>query len=132
MLYVCQNLVIQTRSVEFMPFYLSLSTFLMSISFSAYGMLKSDPFIYVSIHWTKVFVCILMLLYYNVVFFPNSYFMLLSNYMLVLLLYKFQVPNGIGSVLGAVQLVLYGYYSRSSEDGSREPLIVSYAWICLK
>ncbi|KAJ8761964.1 hypothetical protein K2173_006566 [Erythroxylum novogranatense] len=41
------NLVIKTRSVEYMPFYLSLSTFLMSLSFFAYGMLKFDPFIYV-------------------------------------------------------------------------------------
>ncbi|KAJ4981651.1 hypothetical protein NE237_032488 [Protea cynaroides] len=53
------NLVIRTRSVEFMPFYLSLSTFLMSISFFAYGMFNYDRFIY--------------------------------------------VPNGIGSVLGAIQ-----------------------------
>ena len=32
-----------------MPFYLSLSTFLMSLSFFAYGMFKYDPFIFVSI-----------------------------------------------------------------------------------
>lgn len=44
-----QKLVIKTRSVEFMPFYLSLSTFLMSLSFFAYGLFKDDPFIYVSI-----------------------------------------------------------------------------------
>ncbi|KAL8205426.1 hypothetical protein R6Q57_008977 [Mikania cordata] len=41
------NLVIQTRSVEFMPFYLSLSTFLMSTSFLLYGIFNFDPFIYV-------------------------------------------------------------------------------------
>uniref|UniRef100_A0A5B6Z2F2 Bidirectional sugar transporter SWEET n=2 Tax=Davidia involucrata TaxID=16924 RepID=A0A5B6Z2F2_DAVIN len=41
------NLVIRTRSVEFMPFYLSLSTFLMSTSFFLYGFFNSDPFIYV-------------------------------------------------------------------------------------
>ncbi|XP_062096924.1 bidirectional sugar transporter SWEET2-like isoform X2 [Humulus lupulus] len=41
------KLVIKTKSVEFMPFYLSLSTFLMSLSFSAYGFSKYDPFIYV-------------------------------------------------------------------------------------
>lgn len=45
---IWQNLVIQTRSVEFMPFYLSLSTFLMSASFLAYGILNNDPFVYVS------------------------------------------------------------------------------------
>lgn len=31
-----------------MPFYLSLATFLMSLSFFAYGMFKQDAFIYVS------------------------------------------------------------------------------------
>ncbi|XP_043699491.1 bidirectional sugar transporter SWEET2a-like [Telopea speciosissima] len=77
------NLVIRTKSVEFMPFYLSLSTFLMSISFFAYGMFKCDPFIY--------------------------------------------VPNGIGSILGVVQLVLYCYYSKTSREDSREPLITPFA-----
>ena len=48
LLHVCQNLVIKTRSVEYMPFYLSLSTFLMSLSFFAYGVFKRDPFICVS------------------------------------------------------------------------------------
>ncbi|XP_040369942.1 bidirectional sugar transporter SWEET3a-like [Rosa chinensis] len=42
-----QKLVIKTRSIEFMPFYLSLETLLMSLSFSAYGLFREDPFIYV-------------------------------------------------------------------------------------
>ncbi|KAK4484653.1 hypothetical protein RD792_007242 [Penstemon davidsonii] len=41
------NLVIRTRSVEFMPFHLSLCTFLMSTSFLLYGIFNFDPFIYV-------------------------------------------------------------------------------------
>ncbi|KAL7212670.1 hypothetical protein ACSBR2_015366 [Camellia fascicularis] len=77
------NLVIKTKSVEFMPFYLSLATFLMSLSFFAYGMFKCDPFIY--------------------------------------------VPNGIGTVLGIVQLVLYYYYSNAYGKASTEPLLQSYA-----
>lgn len=76
------NLVIKTKSVEFMPFYLSLATFLISISFFAFGMFKSDPFIF--------------------------------------------VPNGIGTVLGIIQLVLYSYYSNAYGGGSREPLLESY------
>ncbi|XP_008784375.2 bidirectional sugar transporter SWEET2a-like isoform X2 [Phoenix dactylifera] len=75
------NLVIRTRSVEFMPFYLSLSTFLMSISFFAYGMLKHDFFVY--------------------------------------------MPNGIGTILGVIQLLLYAYYSRKSREDCRLPLLVS-------
>ncbi|CAL8147549.1 unnamed protein product [Prunus armeniaca] len=43
------KLVIKTRSVEFMPFNLSFATFLMSLSFSAYGIFKEDPFLYVSL-----------------------------------------------------------------------------------
>ncbi|XP_068661040.1 bidirectional sugar transporter SWEET2a-like [Aristolochia californica] len=73
------NLVIRTKSVEFMPFYLSLSTFLMSLSFLSYGMLKHDVFIF--------------------------------------------VPNGIGSVLGAIQLLLYAYYSRIHGGDARQPLL---------
>ncbi|PWZ08945.1 Bidirectional sugar transporter SWEET2a [Zea mays] len=41
------NLVIRTKSVEYMPFYLSLSMFLMSASFVIYGVLLGDGFIYV-------------------------------------------------------------------------------------
>ncbi|XP_050230908.1 bidirectional sugar transporter SWEET2 [Mercurialis annua] len=77
------NLVYKTKSVEFMPFYLSLATFLMSLSFFAYGMLKYDPFIY--------------------------------------------VPNGIGTILGLIQLALYFYYSNEYGQDSREPLLASYA-----
>ncbi|XP_071922606.1 bidirectional sugar transporter SWEET2a-like isoform X2 [Coffea arabica] len=79
-----KNLVIKTKSVEYMPFYLSLATFLMSLSFFGYGMFKQDLFI--------------------------------------------SVPNGIGSLLGIIQLVLYFCYSRSSDGGRpRAPLLESYA-----
>ncbi|XP_020228613.1 bidirectional sugar transporter SWEET2 [Cajanus cajan] len=77
------KLVIQTKSVEFMPFYLSLSTFLMSTSFLLYGIFNNDAFIY--------------------------------------------VPNGIGTILGLIQLILYFYFESKSRENSREPLIVSYA-----
>ncbi|EOA31352.1 hypothetical protein CARUB_v10014524mg [Capsella rubella] len=77
------NLVIRTKSVEFMPFYLSLSTFLMSASFFLYGLFNSDAFVY--------------------------------------------TPNGIGTILGIVQLALYCYYHRNSTaEEIKEPLIVSY------
>ncbi|XP_028072682.1 bidirectional sugar transporter SWEET2-like isoform X4 [Camellia sinensis] len=76
------KLVIRTRSVEFMPFYLSLSTFLMSTAFFLYGIFNFDPFIY--------------------------------------------VPNGIGAILGIVQLALFFYYKNTSGEASREPLLVTY------
>ncbi|KAG0539070.1 hypothetical protein BDA96_03G290900 [Sorghum bicolor] len=74
------GLVIRTECVEFMPFYLSLSTFLMSASFAMYGLLLRDFFIY--------------------------------------------FPNGLGVILGAMQLVLYAYYSRRwKNSGSSAPLL---------
>ncbi|XP_047311964.1 bidirectional sugar transporter SWEET2a-like [Impatiens glandulifera] len=80
------NIVIKTSSVEFMPFYLSLSTFLMSVSFFAYGMLKYDAFIY--------------------------------------------VPNGIGAVLGVIQLGLYYYYyskrARPDQNASSQSFLQTY------
>ncbi|KAK5792227.1 bidirectional sugar transporter SWEET2a-like isoform X1 [Gossypium arboreum] len=74
------NLVIKMKSVEYMPFSLSLATFLMSLAFFVYGLLKHDPFIY--------------------------------------------APNGIGTVLGTVQLALYAYFKRASQEELRHPLIV--------
>ncbi|KMZ59021.1 Bidirectional sugar transporter SWEET2a [Zostera marina] len=77
------NLVIRTKSVEFMPFYLSLSTLLMSLAFFAYGMLKFDFFVY--------------------------------------------TPNGIGVILGVIQLLLYAYYSRTTLEDGRTSLLHLHA-----
>lgn len=52
-----QGLVIRTECVEFMPFYLSLSTFLMSASFAMYGLLLRDFFVYVSTRSHPKFYC---------------------------------------------------------------------------
>ncbi|KAL3643576.1 Bidirectional sugar transporter sweet2 [Castilleja foliolosa] len=77
------NMVIRTKSVEYMPFYLSLATFLMSLSFFIYGLFKEDLFI--------------------------------------------SVPNGVGAILGIIQLALYVCYSKSSVEVSRRPLLESNA-----
>ncbi|KAM1213330.1 hypothetical protein PS2_004760 [Malus domestica] len=79
------NLVIKTKSVEFMPFNLSFATFLVSFSFTTYGVFKMDPFLY--------------------------------------------MPNGIGTLLAFVQLILYCHYNNSSKedtDEEEEPLIAEY------
>ncbi|KAK6132458.1 hypothetical protein DH2020_033758 [Rehmannia glutinosa] len=44
-----------------------------------------------------------------------------------LLIVDFEVPNGIGAVLGVIQLFLFLYYKKSLRDDSTEPLIVSYS-----
>lgn len=58
--------VIKTKSVKYMPFFLSLFVFLCGTSWFIYGLLGNDPFV--------------------------------------------SVPNGVGSVLGAMQLILYAVY----------------------
>lgn len=61
--------VIRTKSVEFMPFFLSLFVFLCGTSWFIFGLLGNDPFVYVC--------------------------------------------NGFGSLLGALQLILYAIYRRN-------------------
>ncbi|XP_058079871.1 bidirectional sugar transporter SWEET6b-like [Magnolia sinica] len=61
---------IQTRSVKYMPFYLSLAGFLNGLCWMAYALIKLDFFI--------------------------------------------AVPNGLGALVGAVQLILYGCYYNST------------------
>ncbi|XP_024972491.1 bidirectional sugar transporter SWEET1-like isoform X2 [Cynara cardunculus var. scolymus] len=61
--------VIKTKSVEFMPFFLSLFVFLCGTSWFIFGLLGNDPFVYVC--------------------------------------------NGFGSVLGALQLILYAIYRKN-------------------
>ncbi|KAG8374563.1 hypothetical protein BUALT_Bualt10G0008500 [Buddleja alternifolia] len=65
------KLVITTRSVEYMPFFLSLFSFLNGVSWTAYALIKFDPFIV--------------------------------------------TPNGMGTVLGLAQLLLYTTFYRSTK-----------------
>lgn len=136
--YILQNLVIRTKSVEFMPFYLSLSTFLMSSCFFLYGLFNYDPFIYVSFPQHIVCSSLSLSLYFLISLIPILYqfsFLYVGLCIFprvnILFLYEFQVPNGMGTILGIVQLVLYFYYSNRSREDSREPLIVSYGWVAM-
>ncbi|WJX34061.1 Bidirectional sugar transporter sweet1 [Trifolium repens] len=73
------RLVIKTKSVEFMPFFLSLFVFLCGTSWFIFGLLGRDPFI--------------------------------------------AVPNGLGSVLGAMQLILYFIYRDKKGVTKKQPPI---------
>lgn len=66
------RLVIKTKSVEYMPFFLSLFVFLCGTSWFVFGLLGHDPFV--------------------------------------------AVPNGVGSGLGAVQLILYFIYRKNKGE----------------
>ncbi|KAJ8631111.1 hypothetical protein MRB53_024434 [Persea americana] len=67
------RMVIRTKSVKYMPFYLSLANFLNGVCWTAYALIRFDIFI--------------------------------------------TIPNGLGALFGAVQLILYGcYYSSTNWD----------------
>lgn len=86
----------------------------MSASFFAYGIFNHDIFIYVSFLETTIIVTFLKL------------YIILSYPRIVTYLFEFQVPNGIGTLLGVVQLGLYCYYKSTPEEDSSEPLMISY------
>lgn len=67
------RLVVKTKSVEYMPFFLSLFVFLCGTSWFVFGLLGKDPFVYVN--------------------------------------------NGFGSLLGALQLILYAIYCGNKGEG---------------
>ncbi|KAL0372932.1 UNVERIFIED_CONTAM: Bidirectional sugar transporter SWEET7 [Sesamum calycinum] len=65
------KLVMRTRSVEYMPFFLSFFSFLNGVSWTAYALIRFDPFI--------------------------------------------AAPNGMGTVLGLAQLILYATFYSSTK-----------------
>ncbi|XP_062074619.1 bidirectional sugar transporter SWEET4-like [Humulus lupulus] len=65
------KLVITTKSVEFMPFFLSLTSLLNGVTWTTYALIRFDPFI--------------------------------------------TIPNGLGTLFGVAQLILYATYYKSTQ-----------------
>ncbi|KAK9926359.1 hypothetical protein M0R45_023593 [Rubus argutus] len=65
------KLVITTKSVEYMPFFLSFASFANGLAWTAYALIRFDPFI--------------------------------------------TIPNGLGTVFGLAQLILYATYYKSTQ-----------------
>ncbi|KAF7130525.1 hypothetical protein RHSIM_Rhsim10G0083800 [Rhododendron simsii] len=79
---IVQRTVIKSKSVEYMPFFLSLFVFLCGTSWFIFGLLGKDPFV--------------------------------------------AVPNGFGSGLGAIQLILYAIYR--DNKGEARNLVPMNRW----
>ncbi|XP_072958421.1 bidirectional sugar transporter SWEET6a-like [Typha angustifolia] len=73
------KMVIQTKSVKYMPFFLSLVCFLNGVCWTAYALIRFDIFV--------------------------------------------TIPNGLGALLGAAQLILYFWYYRSTPKDEIKPEI---------
>lgn len=109
-----QKTVITTKSVEFMPFFLSFFLFLNGGIWATYAVLDRDIFLGVTLSFTR-----------NAL--TKCYLSDASRFSVKPL----QIPNGTGFVLGAIQLIIYAIYKNSkasqSSNETTDPLLVSNA-----
>ncbi|KAF9689210.1 hypothetical protein SADUNF_Sadunf01G0067900 [Salix dunnii] len=94
------KLVITTKSVEYMPFFISLASFANGVAWSAYALIKFDPFILV-IHLSlslTIYMCDCSSMFSDMGLWFIS-----------------QVPNGVGTLFSVAQLILYAVYYRSTQ-----------------
>ena len=98
-----QRLVIKTKSVEYMPFLLSLAVFLCGTSWFIYGLLGRDPFVTVRVVPPAAGARVQLKQLIDLIGVRSFLFG--------------QIPNGCGSFLGAVQLVLYAIYRNNKGAG---------------
>lgn len=91
-------MVIKTKSVKYMPFWLSLVAFLNGVCWTSYALLKFDIFITV----TQCFPAYIS---------NSSYFFYFSYHHPDEVTVE-QIPNGLGAIFGFLQLLLYACYCR--------------------
>lgn len=64
MICAMQKMVITTKSVEYMPFFVSLGTFGNGVAWTTYALIRFDPFIavstYIRVLWPKQNYCIIL------------------------------------------------------------------------
>ncbi|OWM65389.1 hypothetical protein CDL15_Pgr008979 [Punica granatum] len=104
--------VIKTRSVKYMPFYLSLANFANGLIWTVYALLKFDINLLVDPPKPSLFLC------YRVWFQRLSISEDVSVYLMIVRSFFFlseQLPNGLGALSGLVQLILYAIYYKSTK-----------------
>jgi solute carrier family 50 (sugar transporter) len=99
LLAILQGTVIKTKSVEYIPFFQSLVSFLNGSCWTAYALIRFDLYVTVSVNELH-----LLMLEQNLV-----------ELTLVLpLMMQTRIPNGLGALFGLAQLILYACYYKST------------------
>uniref|UniRef100_A0A453MPQ8 Bidirectional sugar transporter SWEET n=1 Tax=Aegilops tauschii subsp. strangulata TaxID=200361 RepID=A0A453MPQ8_AEGTS len=90
-----QRLVVRTRSVEFMPFSLSLSLTVSAVVWFLYGLLIKDKYVAVCEQHNKT----------------SQFLTQISFYLILMLVLNcIQLPNILGFAFGVIQMGLYALY----------------------
>ena len=109
-----QALVIKTKSVKYMPFFLSLANFMNGAIWIVYACLKFDLYILVSFHFHI----------YDVQLSRYIFFLNLQKAVMCWFVSWKQIPNALGCISGTIQFILYALYYKttnwSDDDEDKE------------
>ena len=105
-----QGKVIKTKSVEYMPFLLSLVSFLNGCCWTAYALIRFDLYVTVSINRPLIACISSPRLNKSVTEFGLQKLRRIS----VIKIPAMQIPNALGAFFGLIQLILYFWYYKST------------------